>query len=835
MIRMVLLTFLLTAGFCSFLQAQPAPDGDELTLDQIMADPDWIGRSPENPRWSGDGKFIYYQRRQNGTEVRDWYRADTATGKSARVTAKELPTAIPVDGEYDSELRSVVFTRDGDLFVRNLMDGTNRQLTRTSAVESNPAFLVGGQRIQFRRDGAMLIRHLKTGLESEPIVLRFEDPPADPKPSKDFLAERELDLFEFLKRQDQLRDTAREAEKELDEANLLNVNSPVYLGKGLSARSQTLSPNARWLAVVVAAKDSPGTSRRDRMPVWVRDDGYVENREVRALVGQEPEPAQQLKLVDVRTQKVTDLDLSALPDIEADRLSGLVAARPAVATGTDSAPATNTADSKTPEKPAQKTRAVSIESVSFSDDSRWMVFQCFSTDNKDRWIVAVNLSRIGKKDAIKVLHHRFDEAWIGPHDGRLGWIPGSSRVWFISEQSGYAHLSLADAATGDVRSLTDGTFEVSSPQVSRDRTRIWFTSNEIHPGRYELYSVDLATGERKCQSSLGGVNAFALSQDETSAVALHSEATKPPELVLIRLDGSQPPKTLTRTTTKQFRSMQWTPPRHVEIPSRHGGTIHSRIYLPEDVPVSDARTTDPGRSVADSPSTLRPAVMFVHGAGYLQNAHQGWSGYFREFMFHTLLTRRGYVVLDMDYRASAGYGRDWRTAIYRRMGTPELEDLADGVRVLADQYQVDPKRIGVYGGSYGGFLTLMALFREPDLFACGAALRPVTDWAHYNHGYTSNILNTPETDPEAYRVSSPINFAEGLRSPLLICHGMVDDNVFFKDTVRLTQRLIELKKNNWSVAMYPVEPHAFRQPTSWRDEYQRILDLFERELRDSGQ
>ena len=225
-------------------------------------------------------------------------------------------------------------------------------------------------------------------------------------------------------------------------------------------------------------------------------------------------------------------------------------------------------------------------------------------------------------------------------------------------------------------------------------------------------------------------------------------------------------------------------------------------------------------------------MLFVHGAGYLQNAHQGWSSYFREFMFHSLLVERGYVVLDMDYRASAGYGRDWRTAIYRQMGYPEVEDLEDGVAWLVANRNVDPRRVGVYGGSYGGFLTFMALFRQPELFAGGAALRPVADWAHYNHPYTSNILNTPEVDPEAYEKSSPIEFAAGLRKPLLICHGMVDDNVVFQDSVRLVQRLIELEKTEYfETAIYPMEPHGFREPSSWLDEYKRVLELFETRVR----
>ena len=144
---------------------------------------------------------------------------------------------------------------------------------------------------------------------------------------------------------------------------------------------------------------------------------------------------------------------------------------------------------------------------------------------------------------------------------------------------------------------------------------------------------------------------------------------------------------------------------------------------------------------------------------------------------------------------------------------------------------MNAKRIGVYGGSYGGFITLMAMFTTPDVFAAGAALRPVTDWSHYNHGYTANILNEPQADAEAYRKSSPIYFAEGLKGALLICHGMVDTNVLFQDSVRLVQRLIELRKENWSIAPFPVENHGFEDAASWADEYKRILKLFEDTLR----
>jgi dipeptidyl aminopeptidase/acylaminoacyl peptidase len=127
-------------------------------------------------------------------------------------------------------------------------------------------------------------------------------------------------------------------------------------------------------------------------------------------------------------------------------------------------------------------------------------------------------------------------------------------------------------------------------------------------------------------------------------------------------------------------------------------------------------------------------------------------------------------------------------------------------------------------------MTLMALFNAPKEFGAGAALRSVTDWAHYNHGYTARILNQPQADSVAYRQSSPIFFAEGLEDPLLMAHGMVDVNVHFQDIVRLTQRFIELGKTGWQLAVYPVEDHGFVRPSSWADEYRRILELFDRSL-----
>ncbi len=318
-------------------------------------------------------------------------------------------------------------------------------------------------------------------------------------------------------------------------------------------------------------------------------------------------------------------------------------------------------------------------------------------------------------------------------------------------------------------------------------------------------------GEWEKLTNQPGSNRSYISPDGEYIVVRHSYANKPWELYIKKAIAGSKARQLTFSTTKEWQKYPWRDPQIVQIPATDGERPYARLYQPEN------------------PNGA--AVIFVHGAGYLQNAHKWWSSYYREYMFHNLLADKGYTVLDIDYRGSAGYGRDWRTAIYRHMGGKDLSDQIDGAQYLVKEYGIDPQRIGIYGGSYGGFITLMAMFTNPDIFKSGAALRSVTDWAHYNHPYTSNILNIPQADSLSFRRSSPVYFAEGLKGHLLICHGMVDINVHFQDVVRLSQRLIELGKDNWELAVYPLEGHSFKEASSWTDEYNRILKLFEETLR----
>jgi dipeptidyl aminopeptidase/acylaminoacyl peptidase len=446
-------------------------------------------------------------------------------------------------------------------------------------------------------------------------------------------------------------------------------------------------------------------------------------------------------------------------------------------------------------------------------DGSAAIVSAVSSDFKNRYLYSV----AGSDGAITLVDALRDEAWVnGPCFNCNGWTP-DGRIWYVSEATGYAHLYSVRPDATDKRALTSGTWEVLSVDVSDDGRHFELNTSEPSPFTRQAYRMPIAGGTRTRITSGEGGHSLAIAPDGQRFVTVYSEANLPPELYLGRV-GQSATARLTTSTTEEFRRYAWKKPEIVMIPGEDGTPVPARIYKPEDF---GQRSNGAG-------------VIFVHGAGYLHNVHNWWSSYSREFMFHHLLATKGYTVLDIDYRGSAGYGRDWRTAIYRHMGGWDLNDHVSGSKYLNAQFNIAPERIGIYGGSYGGFITLMALFTKPEHFGAGAALRSVTDWAHYNHGYTGRILNLPQNDTLSYRRSSPIFFAEGLTDPLLIAHGMVDTNVQFQDVVQLAQRLIELGKEGWEMAVYPVENHGFVRPSSWTDEYRRILELFDRTIAPGG-
>jgi dipeptidyl aminopeptidase/acylaminoacyl peptidase len=760
----------------------------QLTVDSIMRGPDLVGYPPANLRWSADSQKLYFEWRKPKEKESSTYVVTRDGGDPRRLSDEETRNIPPAIGRWDKAHRRVIFVDGGDIAMVDNISGTRRQITRTTGSESNPRWARNDTHITYVSDGNLFIVPVDGADDS--VVTQLTDVAAKkPEPkltdSQKYLRDEEEKLIGFVKQ--------RKEDKKRDDEKAKKDKLPAFeLQDRQSVADLMLSPDDTHVFVLVSER--PVGAKPAIVPNYVTESGYIEDVTGRTNVG-DAQDRRLLAVLNLKTGKTAWADGSFAPPVE-------------------------DADKNAATAPGKAEREIRWSTPIVSDDARFVVAAARSADNKDRWIVTLDPDT-GKTAVIDVLH---DDAWIreagaGFGSANVEFLADNKRIWFLSERDGWMHLYTLDLAADAAKpkQLTSGKWEITAAESSRDGKTFYITSTEAHPGERHLYTLSTDGGSRTKVTSMTGSNQAEISPDQTTLGLVYSYSNKPPEVYVMANRAGAPAKQVTTTPTSEWRSFSWIDPKVITFKARDGVDVYARLFTPEMI----GARRDPAR----------PGVVFVHGAGYAQNAHKYWASYFREYMFHNLLASRGYVVLDVDYRASSGYGRDWRTAIYRHMGGKDLEDVVDGAKYLAAKEQVNPRHLGVYGGSYGGFITLMAMFTTPDVFAAGAALRPVTDWAHYNHGYTSNILNVPQKDMEAYRQSSPIYFADGLKGALLICHGMVDTNVFFQDSVRLVQRLIELRKENWSVAPYPVENHTFTEETSWADEYKRILKLFEDNLR----
>ena len=740
--------------FISFVCCMTVYGTAQLQLDQIMKGPGFVGVLPESPEWALDGKQIYYWKKHPDSLRATYYSYQLANGQTKILSSKEWQsrwTWTPGQGVLNQ-----VRIFENELQFNDLA----AQQIKSFPLFANDIWNLQVQNkahtIVFQQGQSLFVFDLQNGMAKQ--LMNYQKAPA-PKAKGTAFSEAELAFFESIRKQE-----------------LQNTKIDLPAVKFIAFEQQgalQVDPTAHF---VLLKQEQQPDEKPTEVPHYIAADAHVFTEKSRAKV-QNEEPSQRLFLHDLRSDSLKELDFSGLTQLN------------------------------------DVERALIFHPAVFSKTKPLALMDIRSADNKDRWIVCIDLAT----SQIQELEHQHDSAWIGGpgisswnfETGTLGWLKDAQVIYFQSEQSGYSHLYTLDVVTRTKMALTSGNYEVHEVLLSKDSTAFYLSTNMQHPGTRSFYKCDLKTLQLKPILSEQGAYEVKLSADEKQLAFRFSTSTQPWELFTCSLKNPKDQVQLTHSTTEVFRTYLWQKPEVLSFKASDGVAVYARLYAPKAKVKNGA------------------AVLFVHGAGYLQNAHHYWSYYQREFMFHQLLIEQGYTVLDVDYRASEGYGRDYRTAIYRHMGGRDLQDFVDAKQFLVSNYAIDSSRVGIYGGSYGGFITLMGLFTEPGTFACGAALRSVTDWVHYNHEYTTNILNTPAADPEAYRQSSPIYFAEGLQDPLLILHGMIDDNVQFQDVVRLNQRLIELGKKDWWMALYPVERHSFQYTSSWTDEYRRIHELFD--------
>jgi len=774
-----------------YLNPVLAQQKSTLTVEKIMRDPKWMGISPEKIAWGALDGELYFRWNPEAKDYAALYSVNEKN-RTPQKRDEEVEKLLVSQIQYSKNGQQTVYIKGGDLFFRDIKSKQEQQLTATTDREYNPQFSADEKAVIFRRgDNLYSILFAKGTIKQLTNFTKGSRKKSEEKlsPQNQWLKDNQLSLFEVLKdrkRQKELSDSLQKLQevKELKE---------IAIEENAMLRTVEVSPGLQFITYITytPVKDNRSTI----IPRFVTESGYTEDIQGRNKVGDAPAKTSAF-IYDIQQDTVRAISTAGLEGIKD------------IPSFYNDYPAKKDSLEK-----LDADRPVSIAGIYWNPKGDKAMVTVYALDHKDRWIALLNL----KTGALETLDRQHDDAWIaGPGiggwgGGSVGWLD-DDRFYYQSEASGYSHLYTLNTTTREKKQLTSGKYEVQDVILSKDKNTFYITANKEHPGITHFYSLSINGGELKQITSMKGGNEVSLSPDEKWLAIRYSNSNTPWELYLQENKPGAKAEQITESRTDEFKAYPWRSPEVISFANRHGDSVYARVYTPEQ------------------PKSGKPAVIFVHGAGYLQNVHYWWSSYSREYMFHNLLTDLGYTVLDIDYTASAGYGRDHRTGIYRHMGGKDLSDQVDGAKLLVDKYGINPQNIGIYGGSYGGFITLMALFTEPGVFAAGGALRSVTDWAHYNHGYTSNILNEPFNDPKAYQQSSPINFADGLQGHLLMCHGMVDVNVHFQDIVRLSQRLIELGKNNWELAVYPVEDHGFVEPSSWTDEYKRILKLFEEKL-----
>src|SRR5437763_28883 len=740
----------------AFAQQQRTPAKKfELSVDSVMRGPDLVGYAPAGVYWSQDSRRVYFRWKRAGEprlKEADLYVVSSDGTGLRKLTDEEARQAPPAAGELSKDKQLTVFTEDGDVFLYDHAKGERKALTRTVDAESNAHFTRDQRHVYLTRQNNLYVMSLDGGALEQLTDIRAAGAGGDTQQarggpggvggiqatvgpqrgaseSQEFVRKEERQLIEAV------RERAEQREEQEKKRRAEEKRRPFTLAAGQTVTSLLLSPDGTY--VVANVNDQSG-ARNTIVPNFVTESGFTEDIQGRTKVG-DLQGRTRIALISVATGEVkwvetglrradvaprvqTRTEQNATESAERERgvenqtqqtgqqaqqtgqgqQSGAQSQQQTGAQSLQQVPP-RTQSQQTESSPQARDREVQLFQLQWSDDGTRAVLMARAADNKDRWIMSLDPATA----KTRVLARIHDDAWVGgPGSFTLGWLPDNRRVFFVSERDGWAHLYTVSTDGGEPTQLTSGKFEVSDVRLSADKTKFYFTSSEGSLFERHLYSISVDGGARMRLTTMPGNNQVDVSPDETMLAVVRSYSNKPPELSLQRnrpapkaqenVVNDRPPevKRVTTSPLPEFFDYNWIDPPVINFRARDGATVYGRLYKPANFRRGG------------------PAVIFVHGAGYLQDVTKWWSSYYREYMFHHILMERGFTVLSIDYRGSAGYGRDWRTGIYRHMGGKDLDDHVDAVRYLVNQHGVDGKHIGLYGGSYGGFITLMAMFTQ---------------------------------------------------------------------------------------------------------------------------
>ena len=405
----------------------------------------------------------------------------------------------------------------------------------------------------------------------------------------------------------------------------------------------------------------------------------------------------------------------------------------------------------------------------------------------------------------RIILEESDPCWINVRDN-FRWLAGGREFLWWSERDGFGHLYRYSREGKLLARLTQGDWEVTEVAgVDEQAGLIYYLSTESSPLERQLFQVSLDGGQRKRLTRKPGTHSVNMSPTAQFFLDTYSSLSTPPAVLLCARDGSEL-ATLRAPQEKLLSEYDILPTEIVPVKASGGELLYARLIKPAGF----------------SPTRKYPAVVAIYGGPHAQAVRDAWPG----ISFDQVLAHRGFVVWQLDNRGSAGRGHRWECAVHRNFGAKELEDQKEGLRHLFSLGFVDPARVGVYGWSYGGYMTLYCLLNAPELFRAGVAGAPVTDWNNYDTIYTERYMGLPAENAEGYRRSSPVHQAGALKGELLLVHNFEDDNVLLQNTIQMAAALQRAGKR-FSLMIYPDKGHG---PQNRRHLNEMMLAFFERAL-----
>ena len=455
--------------------------------------------------------------------------------------------------------------------------------------------------------------------------------------------------------------------------------------------------------------------------------------------------------------------------------------------------------------------------VNWLPDGRTLAVQRESRDQRRLDLLFADIDT-GKT---RVVLTETSTSWIELHD-EISFLKKSQEFVWASSRDGYRHLYLYDYGGHLIRQLTAGNWTVDDFRaraikgIDESRRLIYFTATASSPAERQLYSTSLDTDDPlKIDriSQRAGVHGITMAANTAVYVDNFTSTLQPPQVSVHAADGKLLHELLANRLDATHPDAAYLAENSIPeigtLAAADGQALYYRLFKPLHF--------DPGKRY--------PVIVDVYGGPGVQRVLDTWTG----SSFTQILTRAGYVVFQLDNRGSAFRGTAFQSPIHRTLGEVEVDDQVQGVHWLASQPYIDAARIGVWGWSYGGYMTLMLMFKAPDLFRAGVAGAPVTDWALYDTHYTERYLDRPQDNAAGYAASSVLPYAKDLKGKLLIMHGMADDNVLFLHSTKLFRKLQDLGKP-FDVMVYPGAKHGLTRQHDGRHAYATIKRFFDAAL-----